>query len=91
MAPYHVRRFNLQPKVKAKVAAVVLKLYTHLASSRLLSCTRHHHPATPDTSNCFFWNQKRRYSQILEPAKLWVQSPIVKAGVETYLDHLKIR
>ena len=29
----------------------------------------------------FFWNQKRKYGQILEPAKLWGRSPKVFAGL----------
>jgi len=27
--------------------------------------------------NLFFWNQKRRYGQVLEPARLWAKSPKV--------------
>lgn len=29
----------------------------------------------------FFWNQKRRYGQVLEPARLWGRSPWVFAAV----------
>ena len=29
----------------------------------------------------FFWNQKRRYGQVLEPAKLWGRSPKVFAAL----------
>lgn len=29
----------------------------------------------------FFWNQKRRYGQVLEPAKLWGKSPKVFAAL----------
>ncbi|ROR34373.1 carboxymuconolactone decarboxylase family protein [Inmirania thermothiophila] len=29
----------------------------------------------------FFWNQRRRYGKVLEPARLWARSPRVFAGV----------
>lgn len=38
-------------------------------------------PSYPWYVRLFFWNQKRRYGQVLEPAKLWGRSPKVFAAL----------
>lgn len=41
----------------------------------------HHH--FPWYVRLFFWNQRRKYGAVLEPAKLWGRSPRVFLGVAT--------